>query len=414
MIADKWTKYLGVAASEVHDERKTTLEVFCPEFTPLAEGEITAVQSGYKVGLKTHDDKPLELSVRMSKTILTYFIGASGVTVPHIHLGEQVWIHNYAGTDKFYWSPTGRNNENRKTEIQRFFVADRQNIKTPLNEDNTYNVILDSVNKKIRIFTRIADDAPNKELFAYDIELDSKTGNLSMFDNIGNTVVMNSNVPSITTINKNGAMHSVVGNNILAYAPHNINYFADGNIVLSSAKAMTLVSKSMAIKTTSMDITTAALGITSAAVNVSGALSAGSVSSPSISHSAEHVGLGGTARPALVLPTVAKCSYFKEGVCGYRGVLGTLADMALKTLMSMPMATIAITAYNSGGKYVAYAAIDKLVDEGKITEVAGNDLKMALDDLANKRTPKGARTLCVCDGILPSEAANVPCPRNTK
>ena len=327
-IPTRWLKYIGVAASEIHDDKTTTLEVLCPEFTPMATGVVTADSSVYKVELQSYDGKALTRNVSISKTIGCRYIGRNNKNCPHIHLGEQVWVYNYAGTDIFYWAPTGRNNNNRKTEIVKIFAANRNDITLPLDETNTYDFILDSINKRIRIFTRvipykdrgtwnrdtvytIGDSVTfnkkryinsimvNKyivpglpttsgiwglaELVSYDIDIDSATGALSVYDNIGNLLKIDSTIPSILAQNSSGTSWNLLGKSITATAPE--------NVLITAGKTLALVAPNLLFNGTT------ALEVRAPNIGLNGVISAGAISATHVTSTFTN----GSAGPTITI-----------------------------------------------------------------------------------------------------------------
>lgn len=111
------------------------------------------------------------------------FGDSNRATPPDVCKGETVMIWQYGDTQKFAWTTAMFEPGLRHLEIVRYMYSNLPSGITPFNEDSSYWMEWDTVNKRIRLHTSDNDG----EAAAYDFEIDGKTGTASFKDNVGNS-----------------------------------------------------------------------------------------------------------------------------------------------------------------------------------------------------------------------------------
>lgn len=231
---------------ELHDlDGKRTqnyiLEVVIPELTPIYRGDGKIIDEDKRIPLrrifqsqlKTPTNANMTVKVTESPSVKCYYLGGSNHSVPHITMGEQVLVYHYLGSDTYYWKELGRDNELRRIEKYRIFVADQQAVKKDadvalgnqlrLNDDNTYYLEFDSINKHILLSTSNSDG----ETIRYFMKFNMKTNTFSLWDTFGNRVEIDSNEHRLYMRNQDQSVIDIHRKAINIWAQDSINIEAD-------------------------------------------------------------------------------------------------------------------------------------------------------------------------------------------
>lgn len=211
MVESKWLKYLGYSLTEITSRNMTQLEVVCPEFTPLITGIPTTDVSMQHVELMN-----LATGAKYTKKVGTtnvivaeYWGSIVNQDVPDVVQGEQVMLLNQAGMDTFYWYPIGRDLYKRINEHIRFSCANKAGDHTaPLTDSNTYYAEIDTKYHKRIILTT---SKSNGEKFFYTILMDADNNRLSLADDVGNTIFIDSVKDQVHMENRKGSLLDITG-----------------------------------------------------------------------------------------------------------------------------------------------------------------------------------------------------------
>ena len=232
MIKSKWNKYVGIATTAILHNNDRILEVYCPEFMPTKHGNMSAKDTKLKVEkvtLNAPKNKKNTAEFSLANTIECEYMGSNtNVDIPDIHIGEQVWVHNYAGTEKFYWSALDRDDNIRRVEHYKVKIADEQKTNKELTDDNTYLFEMDTRNGKlIRLKTSWSDG----EEYIYQFHINAKTNVVTLWDTNKqgkmNIITLDSNIPLIRAYNRDETFVELRAKDINMYAPENWNVTVD-------------------------------------------------------------------------------------------------------------------------------------------------------------------------------------------
>lgn len=148
-------------------------------------------------------------------------LGTHRQTAPDVRRGERVILWKHGNENKYYWSCYGMDDNLRRLETIVWAIS---NISDPkanvdqLNADNAYLFEVSTHGKYINIRTNKNDGEP----FAYLIQLNTKDGNFTVRDDVGNYVQLDSKETTIDLTNKLGTFLRLSKKNILGYAPDSI------------------------------------------------------------------------------------------------------------------------------------------------------------------------------------------------
>ena len=238
MIESKWRRYVGLATTAILNNNDRILEVYCPEFMPTKDGKMTAADAKpqkKKMTVKSVLGQNYTADIAVAPTIKCEYLGTStNHDVPDIHIGEQVRVHNYAGMEKFYWTPLGRDDNLRRVEHYKVKIADQQKTVKELTDDNTYLFEMDTRNGKlIRLKTSWSDG----EEYIYQFHIDAKANKVTMWDTnkagLMNICTIDSNIPLIRAVNRNKTFFELRADDINMYAPGNFTGVIDKNATVT-------------------------------------------------------------------------------------------------------------------------------------------------------------------------------------
>lgn len=232
MVKSKWFKYLGIATTAILNNNDRIIEVYCPDFLPTLEGIMSKADTVPKKKQITIDSPLGEkntASVGMGKTIKCEYMGSdTNKDVPDIHIGEQVWVHNYAGTETFYWSCADRDDNIRRVEHYKISIADQQKTNKVLTDDNTYLFEMDTRNGKLIRFKTSWSDG---EEYIYQFHVDAVTNMVTLWDTNKageiNLCQIDSNIPMIRALNRSKTYIELRDKDINMYAPRDWNVIVD-------------------------------------------------------------------------------------------------------------------------------------------------------------------------------------------
>lgn len=191
MIPDlsKLQRYsIGIVAAN-KDLDSHYIEVAPMEDYSMLDGEITDHESEYKGKGQDADGKSFDLTLKTTPSIRARWhpgTDTNRVSSPDVRRGERVEILRFGDSDEFYWQcsthhPTVRRLE---TVIHAWSNNRKENIENDAN--TTYYTEVSTHKKLIRLHTSDNDE----EVCTYDIQIDTKKGNITIEDNKGNYIFL--------------------------------------------------------------------------------------------------------------------------------------------------------------------------------------------------------------------------------
>lgn len=173
------------------------------EVLPLLDGELTDGLERLEVDGDLADGSKYTVSVEASNAVEATWLSANTNrrTPPDLRRGERVLLWQYGDADKFYWTSLGLDDHLRKLETVIFAVsATTDEEDTSLRTDNTYSLEISTHTKQITLRTSKADGEP----FEYIFQFNTKEGCVTLTDDDGNYLEMDSAEGRITLQNSSG------------------------------------------------------------------------------------------------------------------------------------------------------------------------------------------------------------------
>ena len=194
MIPSSIKEYLGIACGTLMGDEPTQLEVMVPELLPMVDGSVekeTKTSKKTITMLNSARGGSSTTTVDVSDTITCEYLGLrTGMSMPNIHIGEQVRVINIVGNSTFYWAPLGRDDNLRKTEHLKIAIANKPTTEDPLDNDHMYFLEMDTREGKRKI--HVHTSAGTEEEVTYDLLIDTDKSEVSIIDSKGNGFILKS------------------------------------------------------------------------------------------------------------------------------------------------------------------------------------------------------------------------------
>lgn len=226
-MANKYNRmeeYFGYAICD-KDENSRNLKVYCPDLLPLYTGTLAASQAQARVKNNVYIGNITEANY----ITCTYRDDTADHDAfpPDVRKGEQVRIYKLADSEQFYWASCGRTEGNRRTETHRIAISDTLENDGILDDNNSYYLEMDTRRShSITLTTNKADD----EVYKYQLKIDADKHQVYLGDDVGNGLLIQSDVPSVTITNKSGATMQVTDRNMDMTCKGDQNIYIRGNV----------------------------------------------------------------------------------------------------------------------------------------------------------------------------------------
>lgn len=245
-MADSLFRIVSVGYAAVN--RKLSdheIEVTPVEATPYLDGELTDAPTFLEHAGVDRAGKKYTTKLEIGNTITAVWLqwGSNRITPPDIRRGERVLIWQYADADRYYWTALGMDDHLRRLEtvIWAFSGTTDETVKV-LTPDNSYTVEISTHKKLVTLRTSKANGEP----YVYTFQINADKGGVTLADDVGNFLELNSGERRWTVQNGDGSYLKVDKRTILGYAADLIHlktkdYILDAsNSITENTSAATL------------------------------------------------------------------------------------------------------------------------------------------------------------------------------
>lgn len=168
------------------------------EHSSLDNGDITETSRQYNVDLPDAKGIPRPSTLTGGSVIEATWrpVGGGGnqMTAPDVVSGEAVVIYGYADTQDYYWDKHGSEPGLRRLEHVVTAFSNLRSGRTAFGPDSSYSMTWSTREKYVQLQTADNDG----ELAAYNILLNTGEGTLTIQDNLGNTLTLDSTKGKLT------------------------------------------------------------------------------------------------------------------------------------------------------------------------------------------------------------------------
>lgn len=184
----------------VSEDKKTgsdLIKVAPMEKIPFFNGEISGQGEQYNVEAPDGSGVNRKSTSTSEATIVAKWVpfgGSNRMSAPDVTAGETVVLFTFADTNDYFWTTIFREPKLRKLEKVLYAYSNTPSGQTAFDMTTSYWVEVDTIGKSVTLHTSKNDGEP----FSYDIKLDTRNGNFSLKDNVGNTIGLDSKNSQIT------------------------------------------------------------------------------------------------------------------------------------------------------------------------------------------------------------------------
>lgn len=171
------------------------VKVYPVEQLPYIDGPISEYKPKYEFSMPNIRGVEQKFTLEGSAIIVAKWLASDSnrMTSPMVHKGESVEIYRYADTDKYYWKTNAREPSLRKKEIVCHGYSNVEDPLKPFNKESSYWHEIDTINKTMTVSTSKSDG----EKYKYTVKIDAKNNVVYLSDDVGNTVMLNSENGSV-------------------------------------------------------------------------------------------------------------------------------------------------------------------------------------------------------------------------
>ena len=177
------------------------IEVVPMENTPLLSGELTDNIEQYQGSGKSPDGENFQVDMQTTTSIQARWLSMSDtnrVTSPDVRRGEMVCIYQFSDVDEYWWTTLKQDKKLRRLETVIYSFSNQRQENKEIAADSAYWFEVSTHGKYIHLHTAKND----KEPFVYDIQLNTKEGCLTIQDDDGNYIFLDSKERQIKLRNK--------------------------------------------------------------------------------------------------------------------------------------------------------------------------------------------------------------------
>jgi hypothetical protein len=153
-------------------------------------------------------------------------------SAPDVAASETVMLYKFGDVDEYFWFDVMREPELRRLEDVLYTYSNQKSGRAPYDKNTSYWVRYNTREKYIQLHTSKNDGEP----FTYDVMINTKTGNVSLKDDAGNSITLDSPSGSVS-VKVNKDINLTAGNNINLNAASTINLAAPNIVEKANSKS---------------------------------------------------------------------------------------------------------------------------------------------------------------------------------
>lgn len=168
-----------------------TIEVLPIEALPFVEGDISATEYKHKSNYVNKDGIKYESNITGNNKLLAKWIpfgNSNRLSSPDVVKNETVLLFRFADTEEYYWTTIFREPSLRRLETVHFAISDLIKGLDAFDKTSSYWLEASTHDQYVQLHT----SKSNGEAFAYDIIVNAKDGKVTITDDIGNYIIIDS------------------------------------------------------------------------------------------------------------------------------------------------------------------------------------------------------------------------------
>lgn len=202
----------GIAVNNL-DLNSKVLSIYLEQIHPMVDGQLSDKLVEYKTEFKDGSGKMESVMVNTSVAIQARWLcrEPNRMTPPTVRAGALVQVYREGNSDSYYWETTTNTNNYQKLERVVYAYSDTKKENTEMSDTNAWTQGVDTFNKKVNLITTTKSDG---ESFAYQINVDAKDNTITIKDDVGNQIVLNSKRNMIELKNSMNSLIRIEGDKI--------------------------------------------------------------------------------------------------------------------------------------------------------------------------------------------------------
>ena len=266
-----WNVFMGIVVQDkVHNSR--LVKVYLKDLLPFLDGEVSdndGLESMTYIDDLSGEEVVEEVATTNHITAEWFSMDTNRVFPPDVRRGEQVMVIKYSDEDLYYWMSSGRDDRLRRLELHRIAVSNDSSVDKELDDTNTYFIEMDTLfTKRIRIVTSQSDG----EDYKYEVVIDAKNNFMSMSDDTGNEVILESDIPRVKMKNNKGTLLDLNNDDAIIIAPRDIVIKANRQVVIKATNITNDASEAIKCKAQNIGTESNHLDLDASTVGISGTL----------------------------------------------------------------------------------------------------------------------------------------------
>lgn len=211
------------------------------EDSPMTNGELTDSVSEVSSKASDVEGGAYETATPTSATVQATWLpihNSNRMTAPDVRRGETVVLYRFADQDKFWWNTLKNDMDMRKLETVVFAISATKEESAKSDAKNTYFFEWSSHKKLLHLHTSKADGEP----YAYDIQINTKDGFITIQDDDGQRISMDSTNRQLVMTNRDGSLLDINKTKMRLHADDEIlittkSYILQADTIDSSASS---------------------------------------------------------------------------------------------------------------------------------------------------------------------------------
>jgi len=178
--------------------------IICPieSMSIQPSGSIAESSQTYTSTTKNIDNQGFSAEIASSNYLSAKWLplaDSNRTTAPDVYANETVIVFKFANVEEYYWTSLFREPSLRKQETVLSSYSNVKAFGSSYNLTTSYWSLFDTRGKQVKLHTSDNDGEHCK----YDIEVNTKAGNVTIKDSKGNSIVLDSSSNSavVTTVN---------------------------------------------------------------------------------------------------------------------------------------------------------------------------------------------------------------------
>ena len=229
------------------------IEVMPIEDVPFADGEITSQLEKTNATAADANGAVYTATAASAVSLKATWLNMSAanrISSPDVRRGELVIIYQFGDSAKYFWTTLKVDANLRKLETVIYAFSATRDENAASNADTTYFLEISTHRKHVRFHTCKADGEP----YAYDIQLDTLNGNLTITDDIGNYIYLDSKEHRIELKNTDGSHYDMDKDNLTVTIPTTTKFITKDLIIEASNAMRVSATNTFAVSTTNSTI----------------------------------------------------------------------------------------------------------------------------------------------------------------